>query len=724
MPAAERTCLDLEEFAKDIAPVEIDMSSHSPTFSGRILKFQRGSRSGDISQPANHDTVLIEAYGPDGSPVSATPVLLSAYHLYQTRHDIDTPEDFSVLFSNRHELAGVAVGSTTHRSLIYQLVDPDGTLGLYQGGSVPDDKVEEGVLTRYIRFGLTAPPMHWGSWNSSGTDARRNHGNAPPDIEQLLWGIATARIRPGFEEGFAEDGLRLAGLWCSLIDVDPILARPDLIQEAKRAYLLGQDCYYSINNLLHPTTFRRRMGRSGELQWNAPPTPTMVVKWAALYIAIIDIILAEESFKFYPGADPLDDRSTYVSPSWGWPRQIFGTTRARAPIRSLQRLAAGQSPFATPEVRAKAEQAAIMLAFGEPGESEEDRLTYELDRRYYKALVIPRIGMGRHHHTPVGENWDSPLIRLQVKWLCRYGWGDIEDMEPRLQNWISEGALYAYGSDSPTMMETYAAVAANMGRLVGAVAVSAGAERIHGPAILEMLNDSMESVEEIIEDILKVEEPTLKMQRKIRSYGVFKAAYDAETADPKACNPGSGQFNSATTGANVEAAVRHVMDLEQVPEESEEPADRGEPADREETADRGEPADPASEADPGLEGKHPLLIEALRRKEEAAQEREARASVGTAPEPTEPATKSAQLPGLSPEEKELERLRLLEKRLKTSPDETLWRHYYEDQNGAVVKRLEVAERAELADQWKVLESKSLTPRISRRLLSRAIQGLE
>ena len=118
------------------------------------------------------------------------------------------------------------------------------------------------------------------------------------------------------------------------------------------------------------------------------------------------------------------------------------------------------------------------------------------------------------------------------------------------------------------------------------------------------------------------------------------------------------------------------------------------------------------------------MIEALRRKEEAAQEREARASVGTAPEPTEPATKSAQLPELSPEEKELERLRLLEKRLKTSPDETLWRHYYEDQNGAVVKRLEVAERAELADQWKVLESKSLTPRISRRLLSRAIQGLE
>lgn len=141
---------------------------------------------------------------------------------------------------------------------------------------------------------------------------------------------------------------------------------------------------------------------------------------------------------------------------------------------------------------------------------------------------------------------------------------------------------------------------------------------------------------------------------------------------------GSGRFYSATNAGDVEAAIRHFIGLEQVPEESEEPARKS----------------------------------------------ESRASVGTAPDSTEPATKSAKLPDLSPEEKELERLRLLEERLAASPEETLWRHYYEDQNGAVVKRLEAAERAELADRWKVLESKRLTPRISRRLLSRAIQGLE
>lgn len=183
---------------------------------------------------------------------------------------------------------------------------------------------------------------------------------------------------------------------------------------------------------------------------------------------------------------------------------------------------------------------------------------------------------------------------------------------------------------------------------------------------------------------------------------------------------GSGRFYSATNVREIETAVRHFIGLPQASEESQEPADP--PDERGAAPARQDQDGPA--LDPRLQGKNPKLQAALRKKREAARERKSQASLEKTPDSTEPATQTANLPELSPEEEELRRLRLFEEWLGASPEETLWRHHYEDENGAVVKRLEAAEKAELADRWKLLESKRLTPRIARRLLSRAIQRLE
>ena len=79
------------------------------------------------------------------------------------------------------------------------------------------------------------------------------------------------------------------------------------------------------------------------------------------------------------------------------------------------------------------------------------------------------------------------------------------------------------------------AFATNMGRLIGVIAATAGVDRIHGEAILEVLREAMKEAEEKIERKLENEAPD---QRMIRLYRGFMAAYTAEAADPTSCDGG------------------------------------------------------------------------------------------------------------------------------------------------------------------------------------------
>ena len=78
----------------------------------------------------------------------------------------------------------------------------------------------------------------------------------------------------------------------------------------------------------------------------------------------------------------------------------------------------------------------------------------------------------------------------------------------------------------------------------------------------------------------------------------------------------------------------------------------------------------------------------------------------------------------SAEEVELDRLRQLEKMLASAPEAVLWRHYYAQSDGGELKRMEASETAALAGESELLKSEKLSPKMSRRLLTREIQQLE
>ncbi|MCP4327486.1 MAG: hypothetical protein GY791_03510 [Alphaproteobacteria bacterium] len=177
-------------------------------------------------------------------------------------------------------------------------------------------------------------------------------------------------------------------------------------------------------------------------------------------------------------------------------------------------------------------------------------------------------------------------------------------------------------------------------------------------------------------------------------FGVYGAALDDGSIFELTflAGLGAGSFNATAEAADIAAAMSATLGLPDEPE----------------------PRVTATDPDPETE---------IEKKRQVGGETEVAEKEGASVEASAASPQQAAVPP-TPEEVELARLLDLESLLKSSSETTLWRHHYVQPDGEIVKRLEATKTPALAGEAEVTKSEALSPKMSRRLLARAIQDIE
>lgn len=267
---ADRITLDDNRFRSGyedvlslVQPGDLQSQGHQTVLQGRVRQVIRGLRQGDPLDPAQHDRLVIETGVSGAGPT----VVISAFYVHSVDSMVDTSEDFSWLFSNRHDLAGLAPGSDAHRQIIFALVDPDGWLGLSTGGAPAQaGTVEEGIYTQYLLHGQPddaqvmaaarwqdAPPFRLPQVThqaAAGESASLLEQPFSYYMDRLLAAAVQAERYPGYTPEFGQWALDSLDLLCRLRIADPALADGADAILAERARNLGAGCYEFLVSVL------------------------------------------------------------------------------------------------------------------------------------------------------------------------------------------------------------------------------------------------------------------------------------------------------------------------------------------------------------------------------------------------------------------------------------------------------------------------------------------
>lgn len=422
-------CVQAKDLKKRVAPVEVNIRGNSATMRAHIIGFDRGARAGDPREAANYDRLKLQVFSARGKKVAKSPWVISTGRVYQVYHGFDTAADLTFYFSNRHVIAKTKFGSAKHRDLIYGLIDPKGALGLFQGATVPTSKIIEGSYTNFILHGQGDHQKLYTKWTKSQSDpfAFTRIAGDPPS----LLGVARARRYGVFPRGTDKQILQALALLCSFIQVNPYLAAPAHVGAAKRAHAMGRKCRSNILSRLQNAVIRRSRNIYYLNDTIFPVSRREVV------VAALDLMLAEDSFKFHPWAQPMIDGSVYMAH-----RKMPGEPNLDLMQKLLDLLGApplGTSPHSNfspdSEILAKGRKVFERLSFRKSGESAAEAKMLELDRRFYKRTLIRELGkLTNFYAGKARTNWSDNSIRLAASLLCTNSWGLASDMIPFMKS--------------------------------------------------------------------------------------------------------------------------------------------------------------------------------------------------------------------------------------------------------------------------------------------------
>lgn len=241
----------LKELREKLAPAPSAVNHRGVHyFEGRILKVIPPVNP--AAPPTSEDRwskIVFSAYGAQGAQQSRRPAVISTMGLYfdLAQLKIDTLDDFTRLFSDRHLTSGQSFGSSAHRQALFAALDPDGSLGLPSRGAVAEADREGALMIyageaergfdfqqRFLKIQLDpTDPLH----HLTGFAGQRPAVIPLPN--DILEEYARSLRYPAYEAGFSETAKMALQILYTLAVASPDLASPLQQDRARRLALIG-----------------------------------------------------------------------------------------------------------------------------------------------------------------------------------------------------------------------------------------------------------------------------------------------------------------------------------------------------------------------------------------------------------------------------------------------------------------------------------------------------
>jgi hypothetical protein len=416
----------LAKLRKAMAPAPILTDRTGTYFNGYILDYIPGPRAGNPIDEKNHDRIIVQAHGANGTQQAPKPIVISSLKIHLIRHAVDTIKDFAWQLSDRHTLLDLPFGSDLHRQSLYAFVDPTQDLGLWRGKNFSYGKTPfEGRFTRLIRQGLPTPQhfmtrMQWErnapNFLFPNTGMSRGLG-AEFVLERFhprhfIFALARAAQYPRTDQRVGQMAARAIGTICSFADADPSRLIGSLPAATVRAYLVGLACVESVGFTLYEAAemmegrLRRNQGFRSYQEFGA-----FKVDGRYRFKPLLRLIAQETVFRhFLGGLSDLPGNPLYVSTN----SRLWRTSETL--VGALMRLAWNRDvngDFAA--IRTLAQAAISRLIAFPAGESRDDYDEYLVDRRAFRASLAARGG--------------KPDFWLLDRY-CGLGWGHRDDTMP------------------------------------------------------------------------------------------------------------------------------------------------------------------------------------------------------------------------------------------------------------------------------------------------------